>query len=210
MTWPEAVRKLVQSRAFDGCEYCLLELSDAGFPHEIDHVISRKHGGTSDPGNLALACYLCNRYKGSDIASLRCYARNRRNMGRIHRFSYAGGNSQRARLFVLTLAMVCLSFAVFNWGLQYKMSLYHHSGSGAKASVAKLWTGSKDHNQAASAQPEAAPILIPLLMLTVLVAFRNQRRLTAFLRWQRSAPVWRLQTAPVQNAYFFRPPPSNR
>ena len=55
---------------FDRCEYCLLALSDAGFPHEIDHVISRKHGGTSDPENLALACYLCNRYKGSDIASL--------------------------------------------------------------------------------------------------------------------------------------------
>jgi hypothetical protein len=48
----------------------LLALSDAGFPHEIDHVISRKHGGTSDPENLALACYLCNRYKGSDVASL--------------------------------------------------------------------------------------------------------------------------------------------
>ncbi len=70
MTWPDAVRKFVQARAFDRCEYCLLALSDAGFPHEIDHVISRKHGGTSDPENLALACYLCNRYKGSDVASL--------------------------------------------------------------------------------------------------------------------------------------------
>src|SRR5690349_8943454 len=39
-------------------------------PHEIDHVISRKHGGTGEPDNLAFACYLCNRYKGSDIASL--------------------------------------------------------------------------------------------------------------------------------------------
>ena len=66
----DTVRKLVQSRAFDRCEYCLLALSDAGLPHEIDHVISRKHGGTSDPENLAFACYLCNRYKGSDIASL--------------------------------------------------------------------------------------------------------------------------------------------
>ena len=70
MTWSEAVRKLVQSRALDRCEYCLLGLSDTGLPHEIDHVISRKHGGAGDPGNLAFACYLCNRYKGSDIASL--------------------------------------------------------------------------------------------------------------------------------------------
>jgi hypothetical protein len=48
----------------------LLAQADAGLPHEIDHVISRKHGGTGDPENIAFACYLCNRYKGSDIASI--------------------------------------------------------------------------------------------------------------------------------------------
>jgi 5-methylcytosine-specific restriction endonuclease McrA len=46
-----------------------MALTDAGLPHEIDHVISRKHGGMSDPENLEFACYLCNRLKGSDIAS---------------------------------------------------------------------------------------------------------------------------------------------
>ena len=71
MTWPEAVRNLVDSRASGRCEYCLLCQADAGLPHQIDHVISRKHGGTSHPDNLAFACYLCNRYKGSDIASIR-------------------------------------------------------------------------------------------------------------------------------------------
>jgi HNH endonuclease len=70
VNWPEGVRRLVQSRAFGRCEYCLLAQADAGLPHEIDHVISRKHGGTGDPENLAFACYLCNRYKGSDIASI--------------------------------------------------------------------------------------------------------------------------------------------
>jgi hypothetical protein len=43
---------------------------DAGFPHQIDPIISRKHGGSSGIGNLAYACILCNRYKGSDIASI--------------------------------------------------------------------------------------------------------------------------------------------
>ena len=52
------------------CEYCLLHRTDAVLPHEIDHVISRKHRGTGEPGNLAFACYLCNRYKGRDIASI--------------------------------------------------------------------------------------------------------------------------------------------
>jgi hypothetical protein len=70
VTLPDALRRLVHSRALDRCEYCLLTVSDAGLPHEIDHVISRKHGGTSASENLAFACCLCNRYEGSDIASL--------------------------------------------------------------------------------------------------------------------------------------------
>ena len=42
----------------------------AGFPHQIDHIISRKHGGCSGIGNLAYACILCNRYRGTYIASI--------------------------------------------------------------------------------------------------------------------------------------------
>lgn len=34
------------------------------------HIISRKHGGSSELENLALACVVCNRFKGSDISSL--------------------------------------------------------------------------------------------------------------------------------------------
>jgi hypothetical protein len=70
VTWPESVRDFVSERASRKCEYCLLDQADAGLPHEIDHVISRKHGGTTALENLAYACYLCNRYKGSDIASI--------------------------------------------------------------------------------------------------------------------------------------------
>jgi len=43
---------------------------DTGFPHQVDQIVSRKHGGPSTLENLALACMLCNRYKGSDLASL--------------------------------------------------------------------------------------------------------------------------------------------
>jgi hypothetical protein len=69
VTWPESLRRLVESRASGRCEYCLLAQADAGLPHEVDHVISRKHGGLTNADNLAFPCYLCNRYKGSDIAS---------------------------------------------------------------------------------------------------------------------------------------------
>ena len=40
------------------------------FPHQIDHIISRKHGGLSDASNLAYACLRCNSWKGTDIGSL--------------------------------------------------------------------------------------------------------------------------------------------
>jgi hypothetical protein len=66
----EQVRARVARRAGHRCEYCLIHENDAGFPHQVDHVVSRKHGGTSAFGNLAYACILCNRYKGSDVASI--------------------------------------------------------------------------------------------------------------------------------------------
>ena len=34
-----------------------------------DHIIDQKHGGATLHGNLAWACFDCNRFKGSDIAS---------------------------------------------------------------------------------------------------------------------------------------------
>lgn len=47
-----------------------LRAEDAGFPHQVDHIVSRKHGGLSRAGNLAYACMLCNRHKGTDLASV--------------------------------------------------------------------------------------------------------------------------------------------
>lgn len=66
----EALRRLVAERARRRCEYCLLHEDDAYFPHQVDHIISRKHGGRSEADNLAYACFRCNAWKGSDIGSL--------------------------------------------------------------------------------------------------------------------------------------------
>jgi hypothetical protein len=66
----EALRRLVADRAHGCCEYCLLSEEDAYFPHQVDHIVSRKHGGTSEPDNLAFACLRCNVWKGSDIGSI--------------------------------------------------------------------------------------------------------------------------------------------
>ncbi len=39
-------------------------------PHEPDHVRSEKHGGQTTLENIALACFHCNRHKGSDLGSV--------------------------------------------------------------------------------------------------------------------------------------------
>lgn len=66
---PESLRRTVEARAGDRCEYCHLPASLSFYPHEVDHVIAMKHGGTTTADNLALACWRCNRHKGSDLGS---------------------------------------------------------------------------------------------------------------------------------------------
>jgi len=66
----DETRRLVAERADFLCEYCLLNEDDGFFAFQVDHIISRKHGGSSDSANLAFACPACNRHKGSDIATL--------------------------------------------------------------------------------------------------------------------------------------------
>jgi HNH endonuclease len=63
------LRRLVEDRAQNRCEYCLLPAKVAFFPHEIDHIIAEKHGGQTDAENLAYTCWRCNRHKGSDLGS---------------------------------------------------------------------------------------------------------------------------------------------
>jgi hypothetical protein len=66
----EKLRKSVEKRAENICEYCLICIDDTYFGGEIDHIISVKHSGETMLDNLALACQPCNRSKGSDIGSI--------------------------------------------------------------------------------------------------------------------------------------------
>lgn len=65
-----SLRRLVYERANGCCEYCQIPESATFTPHEVDHIIAEKHGGNTVESNLALSCTLCNKYKGSDIASI--------------------------------------------------------------------------------------------------------------------------------------------
>ncbi len=64
------LRRLVASRAGQVCEYCLIHELDVFVGCQVDHVISEKHGGPTEAGNLAFACAWCNRQKGSDVGSV--------------------------------------------------------------------------------------------------------------------------------------------
>ena len=65
-----ASRQAVRKRARDRCEYCHLHQRDIPFlKHQIEHVIPRQHQGGDDLGNLALAFYRCNKFKGPNLSA---------------------------------------------------------------------------------------------------------------------------------------------
>ena len=74
------IRRLVAKQAGHRCEYCLIHEDDTFLGCEVDHIISKKHGGSNEPENLAYACLFCNRHKGTDIGSIRS------NTGKLTRF----------------------------------------------------------------------------------------------------------------------------
>lgn len=67
----QETRRRVRQRAGNCCEYCrLAEQYSPVARLQIEHVIPRKHGGTDDEANLALACIDCNLHKGSNLTGI--------------------------------------------------------------------------------------------------------------------------------------------
>jgi hypothetical protein len=64
------LERLVWQRAQSRCEYCRMHQDDDAIPFEIDHIIASSHGGRTRAGNLALACFLDNCYKGTNLAGI--------------------------------------------------------------------------------------------------------------------------------------------
>jgi hypothetical protein len=64
------VRELVVSRAGAICEYCRLPQHASVVAFHVEHVLTRKHGGSDEPENLALACDRCNLAKGPNLSGI--------------------------------------------------------------------------------------------------------------------------------------------
>ena len=67
---PLHIRREIRQRANQLCEYSLIHEDDVILPHEPEHIIAAKHDGPATTANLAWTCFLCNRAKGSDVASV--------------------------------------------------------------------------------------------------------------------------------------------
>lgn len=66
-----AIRQMVRQRAKDRCEYCRLrQAHEPTCPLHLDHIIAIKHQGAGTLENLAFACGVCNRAKGTNVAGI--------------------------------------------------------------------------------------------------------------------------------------------
>jgi hypothetical protein len=65
------MKLLVRERANYRCEYCgLRQQHEPLVTFHVEHIIAQFHGGLSELSNLALACFNCNVYKGTNLAGL--------------------------------------------------------------------------------------------------------------------------------------------
>ncbi len=67
----EFTKTLVRERAGNQCEYCQLHQDDSPLAVlHIEHIIPKKHGGSDELENLALACIDCNLHKGPNLTGI--------------------------------------------------------------------------------------------------------------------------------------------
>jgi hypothetical protein len=67
----ESTKTQVRERAGNRCEYCQLHQSDSPLAVlHIEHILPKKHGGSDEMDNLALACIDCNLHKGPNLAGI--------------------------------------------------------------------------------------------------------------------------------------------
>jgi hypothetical protein len=65
-----ALEQEVRRRACERCEYCHVPQSAFRRKFHIEHIVARQHGGATELGNLALACWNCNFRKGPNLAGI--------------------------------------------------------------------------------------------------------------------------------------------
>ena len=62
---PDTVRRAVERRAGERCEYCRAPQQVFNAPLHVEHITPRSRGGAEALSNLALSCGACNLAKGA-------------------------------------------------------------------------------------------------------------------------------------------------
>ncbi len=114
------------------------------------------------------------------------------------------------------MGVLALTIAVFGWGLQYKLSLYQHSGTHSRfVSQAKLLS-QKERPAASNGLDADAPVdfehQTPISAPTFLVAATLLSAFVAVLLWFRVDAVLghsSHQRLAASTFFAFRPPPSS-
>jgi hypothetical protein len=114
------------------------------------------------------------------------------------------------RAFLLALALLTLSAAVFGWGLQYKLSLYHGKDSVSHQIPEAKLLSQKERpatGPAVSVRPSELPALtlFPALIIVTVASglFQAAARYARTGSLERSRPP----LPPCLQAIFLRPPP---
>jgi hypothetical protein len=66
----ETLRQRVREAARHRCGYCLSPQRFVMGTLEVEHLVPRAQGGSSEEDNLWLSCSLCNRYKGTQTSAI--------------------------------------------------------------------------------------------------------------------------------------------
>ena len=64
------LRRRVRERAHGRCEYCRMGQDFDELTFQIEHILPKKHHGSDNEDNLALACFACNNHKGTNLGGL--------------------------------------------------------------------------------------------------------------------------------------------
>lgn len=64
MAVPSALRRVVAARDYFRCAYCQTSEENCGLAMHLDHIVPEVAGSVTEEGNLCLACFSCNVYKG--------------------------------------------------------------------------------------------------------------------------------------------------
>jgi hypothetical protein len=113
---------------------------------------------------------------------------------------------QRFSGLAIIIGLFALSLAIFNWGLQYKMSLYQDSDSATQTPV-KLWTGRTlicatsevevQHEEHLFAGAQSSFPMVLVFLSSVPETWLS-----------RLAVPWKWQVLAALPAFAFRPPPA--